>query len=135
MTDSDPTGREAVAAMSQLGWGIRPNSETPCEPCKGPDRWTFTTYGVCANSTDPMCAIEMQAAGIPGPYGSKTWVVSKSCLVTAGVLAEPVKYTLSNMLLKRLPGALGKILSSNYLTVAALPATVDAILNECSCSQ
>jgi hypothetical protein len=79
--------------------------------------------------------MEMQADGIPGPYGSKTWVVSKSCLVTAGLLAESVKYKVSNMLLKRLPGALGKLLSSNYLTVVALPATVDAVLKECSCNK
>jgi len=75
----------------------------------------------------------MQAAGIAGPV--KTWVVSKSCLVALGVLIEPIKYTVSNGLLGRIPVALGKMLTSNWLFVAFLPATVDAALNECRCSQ
>jgi hypothetical protein len=127
----------ASAADEARAFGLTtpPADTSTCDRCQGSDRYTYTTRGVCANSTDPMCSMAMQAAGIPGPYGTQTRVVSKKCLITAGLLAEPVKYTLSNILLKRLPGALGQILSSNYLTVAALPATVDAILNECSCTK
>jgi hypothetical protein len=76
----------------------------------------------------------MQAAGITGPYGSQTRVVSKKCLLTAGLLLEPIKYTLSNIIGKYAPGILGQIMKSNVTTAIALPYTVDTILNECQCS-
>ena len=94
----------------------------------------------------------MQAAGISGPYYSTTHVVSRKCVLTAGLLAEPVKFTGSTLIGKWAPPWLGRFFgwsakvtavvsdvaegaTSTTAGALAAPYTIDAILNACSCNK
>ena len=150
ISNSDPTGL-ASAADEARAMGLTSPTSPDCPRCQGADRWSYTPSAVCA-SDDAMCGIAMQAAGIPGPYYSTTHVVSRKCVLSAGLLVEPVKFTGSTLIGKWAPPWLARLiglspqatsivseaaagLTSTTAGAIAAPYTLDAILNACSCSK
>jgi len=148
ISNSDPTGL-ASAADEARAMGLTSPPSSDCPRCQGADRWSYTPPAVCA-SGDAMCGMAMQAAGIPGPYYSTTHVVSRKCVLTAGLLVEPVKFTGSTVLGKWAPPWLARLiglspqattivseaaagLTSTTAGAIVAPYTLDAILNACSC--
>jgi RHS repeat-associated protein len=84
ISNFDPTGL-ASAADEARAMGLTSPPPPDCPRCQGSDRWSYTPPAPCA-SGDAMCGIAMQAAGISGPYYSTTHVVSRKCMMTAGLL-------------------------------------------------
>jgi RHS repeat-associated protein len=150
---ADPRGLESGAALSAInraeGYPPAAFSQTPCPRCQGSDRWTYTTHGTCP-SGDIQCGMGLQAGGFQGPYYSTTRVVSRRCMLTAAVLAEPVKFSGSTLLGKWAPAWLSRFFGWSATTTAAVseiavrgtsatmglflaPYTVDVVLRECAC--
>ena len=149
----DPSGLVSVADEVRAFGSLAPPSdkEASCPSCQGADRWTYTQSAPC-EPYDVPCANGLRAAGIPGPYYRYTRVVSRKCMVTGGLLIEPAKFTGSTVIGKLAPSWIGQLFGWSATTTAtitemtqaatgttaglvALPLTVAALLDHCSCER
>jgi hypothetical protein len=150
ISNFDSTGL-ASAADEARSMGLTSPPTPDCPQCQGSDRWSYTPPAVCA-SGDAMCGIAMRAAGIPGPYYSTTHVISRKCVLSAGLLVEPVKFTGSTLIGKWAPAWLARFFGWSPQATAivsdvtagvtgttagaiAAPYVFDTILNACSCNK
>jgi len=99
----DPRGLASAADEARaFGLTSPPGDSSTCGRCQGSDRWSYTPAAPCAIG-DATCGMGLQAAGIAGPYYPTTHVVSRKCMLTAGLLVEPAKIATGNFIGKWAP--------------------------------